>query len=76
MSYETFQLNPVTPVIGAEIEGLDLQHPLSDPQRKELHHALLNHHVLFFREQDLDFEQHKPCYEGPQPATRLNDKEK
>lgn len=59
MSYETFQLTPVTPVIGAEIDGLDLRQPLSEPQRKELHHALLHYHVLFFRDQTLDFEQHK-----------------
>lgn len=30
MSYETLQLRPVTPVIGAEVEDLDLREPLSE----------------------------------------------
>ncbi len=59
MPYTTFQLRPATPVVGAEIAGLDLREPLTEIQRKEVHDALLNHGVLFFRDQELNFEQHK-----------------
>jgi taurine dioxygenase len=43
-------INPVTPTIGAEIEGIDLQ-DLSDADFKLVHQALVDHQVVFLRDQ-------------------------
>jgi taurine dioxygenase len=58
-TFTTITVQPVTPNIGAEVEGVDLAQPLSDETVQELHDALIEHLVLFFRDQDLTFEQHK-----------------
>ncbi|HZO09514.1 MAG TPA: TauD/TfdA family dioxygenase, partial [Myxococcota bacterium] len=57
-AYRTISVSPVTPAIGAVVEGLDLRKPLDEVQRREVHEALLRHLVLFFRGQDLDDAQH------------------
>ncbi|WP_428933844.1 TauD/TfdA dioxygenase family protein [Streptomyces sp. ACT015] len=57
--YDTFTLSPITPLLGAEISGLDLSRELTPQQEKELTHAFHAHHVLVFRDQDLTPEQHK-----------------
>ena len=44
---------PVTPVIGAEVSGIDLAGPLSSDQVAELRRLLAEHKVLFFRDQAL-----------------------
>jgi taurine dioxygenase len=59
MSYSAIEVNPVTPRIGAEIGGIDLTRPLSNRQVEDLHRALAEHQVLFFRDQVLDLERHK-----------------
>jgi taurine dioxygenase len=59
MNYETMSVVSVTPRIGANVEGITLAKPLSNRQVKELHHALAEHQVLFFRDQALDIEAHK-----------------
>ncbi|MGE0675157.1 MAG: TauD/TfdA dioxygenase family protein [Methylibium sp.] len=59
MSYSAIEVKAVTPRIGAEIGGIDLTRPLSNRQVDELHRALAEHHVLFFRDQKLDLERHK-----------------
>jgi len=59
MSYSALQVNPVTPRIGAEVLGIDLTATLSNHQVEELHTALAEHQVLFFRDQRLSLEQHK-----------------
>ena len=59
MPYTTIDVRPATPSIGAEIHSVDLRQPLDDQTVEELHQALLDHLVLFFRDQDLTFEQHK-----------------
>src|SRR5436190_15765710 len=51
MGYETINVMPVTPRIGAEVAGLTLARPLSNRQVEELHLALAEHQVLFFRDQ-------------------------
>ena len=53
-----FRLVPLTPVIGAEIEGIDLGKPLSRDTLAGLRAALLDRKVLFFRDQDITTEQH------------------
>jgi taurine dioxygenase len=59
MSYDTIMVSPVTPRIGADVEGVELAKPLSNRQVEELHQALAEHQVLFFRNQTLDVEAHK-----------------
>jgi taurine dioxygenase len=59
MAYETIQVKPVTPTIGAEIAGIDLKRPLGNQQFQEVHDALMAHQVLFFRDQDLTLDEHK-----------------
>jgi taurine dioxygenase len=59
MTYETIQVTPSTPNIGAEIEGIDLSRPLGNRQVDELHDALAAYQVLFFRDQELDYDSAK-----------------
>ena len=59
MGYETIEITPMTPRIGAEVSGIDLTESLGNQQFQELHDALMEHSVLFFRNQDVDVEQHK-----------------
>lgn len=51
------RIRPVTATIGAEIEGIDLGEPIDDSTRDALLDALVTHHVLFFRNQDITPEQ-------------------
>jgi taurine dioxygenase len=59
MSYETINVTPVTARIGATVDGIVLAKPLSNRQVDELHQALADHLVLFFRDQPLNEESHK-----------------
>jgi len=56
---KTLALKPLNPVIGAEVEGVDLSHPLSEAQFAEIESAFNTHHVLIFRNQRLGREDHK-----------------
>lgn len=58
MAYELIQIDPLSPTIGVEIGGVDLRELLPDPVQKEIHRALLEYKVIFFRDQDLTTEQH------------------
>jgi taurine dioxygenase len=53
-----FQMVPLSPMIGAEIEGIDLRQPLDTETLSGLRAALLDRKVLFFRDQDITTEQH------------------
>jgi len=46
-------VEPVTPVIGAEISGVDLSQPLDPQTRQDIHNAILKWRVVFFRDQEL-----------------------
>lgn len=46
-------VRPLSPLIGAEITGLDLSHPLGPEAVAAVRHALNRHHVVFFRDQQL-----------------------
>lgn len=59
MSYETITVERMTPHIGAEIGNIDLRKPLTNRQVEELHDALLENQVIFFRDQDIDLDQQK-----------------
>ena len=54
MSYETISVSRLTPHIGAEIGGIDLTKPLSNRQVQEVHDALIENQVIFFRDQPID----------------------
>jgi alpha-ketoglutarate-dependent sulfate ester dioxygenase len=51
------KLHPVTPVIGAEVTGVDLRDELDASTVASIRTALLEHKVLFFRDQPIDDEQ-------------------
>jgi taurine dioxygenase len=57
--YRTLSVRGLTPVIGAEVFGLDLSTELSQEQLGELKTAFLDHHVLVFRDQVISQEDHK-----------------
>jgi taurine dioxygenase len=59
MAYETIEVRKLTPTIGAEIHGIDLAKPLGNQQFQEVHDALIDNLVIFFRDQELSIEQHK-----------------
>ncbi len=52
-------IRPLTPHIGAEIEGIDLSQQLTDAQIGDVHRAFLDWSVLVFRNQTIDRAQHK-----------------
>ena len=56
--YRRCVVAPMTPLIGAEVEGVSLADPLDDELFAELNRALLEWKVLFFRGQDIDPAQH------------------
>jgi taurine dioxygenase len=58
MSYQTIELRKSAPSIGAEIFGVDLSKPLGNQQFQEVHDALMDRLVIFFRDQKLSVEQH------------------
>ena len=57
--YRTLQVRGLTPVLGAEVTGLDLTRELTEEQLTELKTAFLDHHVLVFRDQDISVADHK-----------------
>jgi taurine dioxygenase len=54
MSYHTIEAQKLTPTLGAIIGGVDLAKPLSNTQVEDLHAAIADHQVIFFRDQRLD----------------------
>jgi taurine dioxygenase len=57
MAYETIQVRKMTPVIGAEIFGVDLSQPMGNQVFQEVHDALMENLVIFFRDQQVDHEK-------------------
>lgn len=51
-------VRPLAGAIGAEISGVDLSRDLDDATVAEIRQALLDHMVIFFRDQDITPEQH------------------
>src|SRR5215207_6997330 len=58
MTQQTISVTPIAGALGAEIGGVDLSRDLSDAVIGEIRRALLDHHVIFFRDQHLTPEQH------------------
>ncbi len=59
MSLQSIEVRKLTPTIGAEITGVDIANGISNSQFEEIHQALLDNHVIFFRDQDITLDQHK-----------------
>jgi taurine dioxygenase len=57
MAYQTITAEKLTGSVGAEIRGVDLSKPLSNSVADDLRRALVDHLVLFFRDQALTPEQ-------------------
>jgi taurine dioxygenase len=53
------QAHPISGAIGAEISGVDLSEHISDETITEIRQALLNHQVIFFRDQDITPDQQR-----------------
>src|SRR6201994_4712274 len=60
--YETIAVEKLTPIIGAEISGVDIGKLVSDDrsnrQMDEIHRALAENSVIFFRDQAITPQQH------------------
>ncbi len=52
-------IRTLTPGIGAEISGVDLAGPMTNQEFDAVHRALLDHCVIFFRDQTMTIDQHK-----------------
>ena len=46
-------------IIGAEVSGIDISKPLDEDVLGEVNKALLEHQVIFFRDQKMGLERHK-----------------
>ena len=61
VSYRTaggLTVRRIEPAIGGEIEGIDLTRPISGEHAADIRQALLDHGVIFFRDQPVSYEQH------------------
>jgi len=56
--FDTITLDKLTPIIGAEVGGVDLARPLGNQTIDEIHRALAENSVIFFRDQHLSQDQH------------------
>ena len=52
-------IQPIAGALGAELSGVDLGRDLDDATIAEIRQALLDHGVIFFRDQEFDAAQHK-----------------
>jgi taurine dioxygenase len=57
-SYHRIVPTPLSPTVGAEINGVSLSEPMDEETFDEVHRALLEYKVIFFRDQDITPEQH------------------
>ncbi len=57
--YDTIKVRKLSPALGAEISGVDLKNPLGNQTFQEIHDALVENQVIFFRDQDITMDQHK-----------------
>jgi taurine dioxygenase len=53
------EIQPIAGAVGAELHGVDLGADLDDATIAEIRQALLDHCVIFFRDQEFDAAQHK-----------------
>jgi taurine dioxygenase len=55
----TFKVRPLTPTIGAVVEGVDLSQSMSTDLTEAVRQALLAHQVIFFEDQHMSPVQHR-----------------
>ena len=75
-TYSRITVEPVTPVIGAEISGVDLRQPIDAETAADIQKALHDWRVVFFRDQDISNDELKAFgrafrTEGPYDLTVL-----
>jgi len=51
--------HPLAAALGAEVSGIDLREPIEDATFAALHQGLLDHQVIFFREQNIEPQHHR-----------------
>lgn len=56
---DDLRIERLTGVIGARVDGVDLREALPDETIRAIEQALIEHQVLFFRDQDLSDDQHR-----------------
>ena len=56
------EIQPIAGALGAELHGVDLGADLDDATIAEIRQALLDHCVIFFRDQDFDAARHKATH--------------
>lgn len=56
--YEAITVTPASPAVGAEIGNIDLTRPLTDLELAEVKRAFHEFGVLFFRDQQISFDDH------------------
>ena len=54
-----FEVKPLSAALGAELYGVDLCQDLSSDVYAEIRRLLIEHQVIFFRDQDISPAQHK-----------------
>ena len=59
MTEQAIEVRKLTPTIGAELFGVTLGGQISNRQFEEIHDALMENQVIFFRDQSMTPEQHK-----------------
>jgi taurine dioxygenase len=64
MRNRSIEVEPIAGALGAEISGVDLGQPVGRERIGEIRQALLDHGVIFFRDQTLTPEQHVAFAEG------------
>ena len=50
MPNKTIEVSSISPALGAEISGVNLAEPLGNQAFSEIHDALMEHQVIFFRD--------------------------
>ena len=63
-----FQVKPIASALGAELHGVDLCQDLSLDVYAEIRRLLIEHQVIFFRDQDISSAQHKALAESFGPV--------
>ena len=58
MNYQTIDVAPISGALGAIVSGVDLSRDLDNATASDIHQALLDHCVIFFRDQHMTPEQH------------------
>ena len=58
MNYSLIDVEPIAGSLGAEISGVDMSQMLGNQLFQEVHDALMEHQVIFFRDQDISPTDH------------------